>query len=336
MLNMSRFLAVFHARNKEFWRDKAALGWNLAFPMLLILGFSVIFSDKGQSELTIGLIQENKDATAFFQQIKHIDTVNYSDKEAGLNKLTHHKIDLLVDWNNAQYWVNTHSPQSYIAERMLLSFPHSLKKQSIESDAVGYIEWFLPGILSMNIMFSCLFGVGYVIVRYRKNGVLKRLKATPIKATEFIAAQITSRLLIVLSVTVFVFTACWWILELTIIGSLLNLFIITTLGALSLIALGLLIATRSESEEFTGGMLNFASWPMMFLSGVWFSLETTPKFIQLISQFLPLTHLIEASRKIMNDGAQLMDIKYHIVILLIMTLIFFMLSAFLFRWGESR
>ena len=48
----------------------------------------------------------------------------------------------------------------------------------------------------MNMMFSCLFGVGYVVVRYRKSGFLRRLSATPVTAFEFGAAQVLSRLLV--------------------------------------------------------------------------------------------------------------------------------------------
>ena len=65
---------------------------------------------------------------------------------------------------------------------------------SVSGRAIRYVDWLLPGVLGMNMMFSCLFGVGYVIVRYRKNGFLKRLNATPLKAFEFIAAQVASRL----------------------------------------------------------------------------------------------------------------------------------------------
>ena len=53
----------------------------------------------------------------------------------------------------------------------------------------------------MNMMFSCLFGVGYVVVRYRKSGFLKRLHATPLTAFEFLTAQVLSRLVLILFVT---------------------------------------------------------------------------------------------------------------------------------------
>ena len=66
----------------------------------------------------------------------------------------------------------------------------SFVRQEVEGEEIRYVDWLIPGILSMNMMFSSLFGVGYVIVRYRKNGVLRRLKATPLKAYEFLMAQV--------------------------------------------------------------------------------------------------------------------------------------------------
>ena len=65
----------------------------------------------------------------------------------------------------------------------------------------------------MNMMFSCLFGVGYVIVRYRKNGVLRRLKATPLSAFEFLLAQVASRLFLVMVTTLVVYLGALWALD---------------------------------------------------------------------------------------------------------------------------
>ena len=71
--------------------------------------------------------------------------------------------------------------------------------------AVRYVDWLFPGILGMNMMFSCLFGVGYVVLRYRKSGFLKRLHATPLTAFEFLSAQVLSRLSLILFVTVLLY-----------------------------------------------------------------------------------------------------------------------------------
>ncbi len=70
-----------------------------------------------------------------------------------------------------------------------------------------------------------------------------------------------------------------------------------------MIALGLTIAARFASEELVGGLLNLLTWPMMLLSGVWFSLEGSPRWVQWVADIFPLTQVIEAARAVMLDGA---------------------------------
>ena len=70
-----------------------------------------------------------------------------------------------------------------------------------------------------------------------------------------------------------------------------------------MIALGLTIAARFSSEELVGGLLNLLTWPMMLLSGIWFSLEGSPRWVQWIAHVFPLTHALDAARAVMLDGA---------------------------------
>lgn len=292
-----RFLAVLIARNHEFFRDCAALAWNLIFPILLVVGFAFIFSGDCKALYKIGVLTDIIETSNNHKvmTLKHIEFVSYDEKSFAMNKLRQHKIDLLVDFEQKTYWVNQSSSSGYITEKLLLASSPNYQRKAIEGKEIRYLDWVVPGILGMNMMFSCLFGVGYVIVRYRKNSVLKRLHATPLRPIEFLTAQVCSRLLIVMSLSSGIFIGCNLIFDFYILGSLIDLFIIALLGTVSLISLGLLIAARSESEEFTGGMLNVASWPMMMLSGVWFSLEGSPEFIQTLSQLIPLTHMLEAA-----------------------------------------
>lgn len=60
-------------------------------------------------------------------------------------------------------------------------------------------------MVAMNIMFSCLWGVGWTIVNQRKKGILRRLKATPLRAYEYLLAQLVSRLMISMTVSFLVF-----------------------------------------------------------------------------------------------------------------------------------
>src|SRR5207249_448945 len=93
-----------------------------------------------------------------------------------------------------RYWVNTDSPKGYIVEKLLLAAEPAAVREPVSGAAVRYVDWLFPGILGMNMMFSCPFGGGYVVLRYRKSGFLKRLHATPLSAFEFLSAQVLSRL----------------------------------------------------------------------------------------------------------------------------------------------
>jgi ABC-2 type transport system permease protein len=202
----------------------------------------------------------------------------------------------------------------------------------VSGDAVRYVDWLFPGILGMNLMFGCIFGVGYVVLRYRKTGFLKRLHATPLTAFEFLTAQVLSRLVLTAVVTSILFIGIGTIIDFHVAGSMLLLFLLMLLGALSMIALGLTVAARVSSEEMVGGILNFLSWPMMLLSGVWFSLEGSPQWVQWIAQIFPLTHLLDAARAVMIDGAGIAAISNHLIYLAVTAVAFLAFGAWSFRW----
>jgi ABC-type multidrug transport system permease subunit len=177
--------------------------------------------------------------------------------------------------------------------------------------------------------------VGYVVVRYRKNGFLKRLQATPLRPIEFIGAQVASRLMLIMVITVLVYVGTRYLIGFRMQGSHLALFIVATLGAVSMISLGLLVAARVSSEELAGGVLNLLSWPMMLLSGVWFSMEGAHPFMQQVSRVLPLTHVLDAARAIMLDGAGIWEVRAHLAVLAGMSAAFLLLGAWIFRWRAA-
>jgi ABC-type multidrug transport system permease subunit len=186
----------------------------------------------------------------------------------------------------------------------------------------------------MNIMFSSLFGVGYVIVRYRRSGVLKRLKATPVTAFEYLTAQLVSRVLILLATTFVVWFGCDLLFSFNMQGSYFDAFVVFLAGSVCLVCLGLVVACRGTSEELANGFINFISWPMMFLSGVWFSIEGASSWVQNVAKVLPLTHFLSAVRKIINDGATLSDVSVEIFILCVMSLLFLSIGSLLFSWTK--
>ncbi|MDW7773574.1 MAG: ABC transporter permease [Desulfobulbaceae bacterium] len=343
-----RIWAMFKARNYEFFRDKAAFGWNFLFPFLIIAGFGIIFGGRDYSGFKVGVFPSPAQVafadTALpqkFIETENIEFVGFRNLEDGLEKLQHHRIDFLVqlDSPDRKYWVLDSSPKGYIVERLFQAglIPEDEtygERVEVKGDEIRYIDWLFPGILAMNMMFSALWGVGYIIVRYRKNGVLKRLKATPLTPFEYLTAQAMSRIFLLIFTIVIVWLGSDLLFSFHVAGSYLDLFIVFFIGSLSLTSIGLLLAARGISEEFTSGALNFIAWPMMFLSEVWFSLEGSPQWVKAFSQVLPLTHLLQAARKIMNDGATLVEVSGECFIMLATTLVLLVLAALLFSWNE--
>ena len=330
-MNIKRFLALLSARNKEFIRDRSALSWNLLMPVLIIAGLAVTFSSDFTDQYKVGVV--SGDTSHLFLQTKHVEFIDIDDIERAKVKVQRHQLDMLLDLNNKQYWINDESPNGYLVEKIMqATTTEALQKQTVSGDKIRYVDWVLPGVLAMNMMFSALFGVGYVIVRYRKNGMLKRLKATPVTAFEYLSVQIVSRMILIMAITIVVFYGTNIFIGYAMHGSHLLLFLVFAIGATSLISLSLIVAARTTSEETAGGLLNLFTWPMMFLSGVWFSLEGTNPIMQQIAEVLPLTHVTTAARAIMIDGAGIIDISYHLMVLVVQSVVFLLIGTYMFRW----
>ena len=332
---LKRFLALLSARNKEFIRDRSSLSWNILMPVLIVAGFAFAFSGEYIEKYKVGVVEPAQQHSVFteFLKTRYIEFIPIKNTKRAMVKVERHQLDMLIAPENGRYWINQESPNGYLVEKILLGSAGSgLVKETLSGKPIRYVDWVIPGILSMNIMFSGLFGVGYVIVRYRKNGMLKRLKATPVTALEYLSAQVVSRLILIMAITVFIFYATNYFIDYAMYGSHLSLFLVFALGAISMISLGLVMAARLTSEEMAGGLLNLISWPMMFMSGVWFSLEGTNPIMQKLAVIFPLTHVTAAARAIMIDGASLMDVSTHLLVLIVQSLLFLLIGALAFKW----
>ncbi len=304
-------------------------------PVFLVFGFAFAFSGSGSPMFKAGVIGQ-ADKSLAFMETKQIQFIPYvrgpAERQTPEDLLARHQIDMIIDFSDASVTFNSLSDKSMLLKQLFSVHGQSFALKTVSGKAVRYVDWFVPGIIGMNIMFSCLMGVGFVIVRYRKNGVLKRLKATPIGALNFIGAQAASRLSIVLFTSVFVYAGTNFFLRFLMLGSYLNLLLLMVLGSLCMISLGLVFAARIRNEELAGGLFNIVTFPMLAFSGVFFSLEGSPPILRTIGNAFPLTHFITAARKIMLEGAGLQAIAPELLILGVLTAVFLITASLLFRW----
>tara|TARA_R110001592_G_scaffold363352_3_gene684927 strand:- start:2073 stop:3143 length:1071 start_codon:yes stop_codon:yes gene_type:complete len=356
---MKQIYALWMARNREYYRDKGSLFWSFIATPFIVIILALAFSSEGQEIFRAGHFSpepatnvtpslERTKLLHVFSNEPTIQIIEYNNLEDAIRRVQFHQLDILISTEDpARYWVNTESAKGRLLEKLLIMEPLAQgqappynnrprwQREETKGHQIRYIDWVIPGILAMNMMFSGLWGIGYVIVRYRKNGVLKRLQATPLTAWQFLLSQALSRLTIMLTVTTLVFFICNLFIDFMMIGSYLLLLLIAIVGNLAIISISLLMAARTSSEELANGLLNLISFPMLLLSELWFSLDDAPQWLQDVSLILPLTHLVKAARNVMLEGASLNDIAPQLVILALMTAVFITLAGALFRWHND-
>ena len=118
-MNFKRFFAVFRARNIEFFRDRSSLGWNLLFPILMLVGLSFVFSGDGKAVYKVGVVNIASVQSTFIET-RYVEFIDYEDKSSATLKLEQHAIDFLVDFSDKSYWVNQGSPNSYLIEKIFI------------------------------------------------------------------------------------------------------------------------------------------------------------------------------------------------------------------------
>ncbi len=339
--SLTRLLAILRARLREFYRDTASWAWNLLMPVLILIGFAFIFSGDTQPLYRLAVIGDPQLMDSLLRDADFVERIRLSPtaRDQALVKLQRHQYDLLLDVTvePPRYWINSQSDKGRVMEQLLLNRPAvndgRFQRAEVSGKDLRYVDWVMPGVLAMNMMFSCLWGVGWVVVRYRKNGVLRRLQATPLTAFEFLSAQVLARMVIVVFVTSAVIIGANALVGFVMRGSWWTLALVFTTGALCLTSLGLIVATRLKTEEVAEGLLNLMSWPMMILSGVWFSMESAHPVAQAISAALPLTWLVDAARRVMLDGAGVAEVAGDLMLMSLTTLLLLGVSARLFRWS---
>ncbi len=195
-----------------------------------------------------------------------------------------------------------------------------------------YIDFLIPGLLGMNLMGSAIWGMGFAIVDARRKKLMKRLVATPMPRHYYLLSFLLSRLLLLVVEVGVLLGFGALVFGVPVRGSLLDLALLCVLGSLSFSALGLLIASRARTIEAASGLMNTVMMPMWIVSGVFFSAQRFPDFVQPIIKALPLTAAIDALRTNMLQGASLAQLAPQMGVLAAWLMVCFGLALKLFRW----
>ena len=192
---------------------------------------------------------------------------------------------------------------------------------------IKYIDFLVPAILGMTIMMSCMMGMGATIAGERETGELARLFMTPTSVSTVIGGKIAAKLLIELVRALILIFMAVLLFNVSIKGGFLQTFIVLVIGALCFVGFGIMLSARTSTQEDYAQISLPFSMPMMFVSGVFYPIETMPWILQKLAYIFPLTYLNDAMRGIMLKGQTLGDVWFDLVVLLGFTLLFFIIGV---------
>jgi ABC-2 type transport system permease protein len=188
---------------------------------------------------------------------------------------------------------------------------------------IEYIDFLVPAVLAMTVMMSCMMGMGQSIAGERETGELARLFMTPTSVATVVGGKIISKLIIETVRAMILLVAAFLLFGITIHGNVFLAIGLLVLGALCFVGFGMMIsATASTQEDYTQ-MVMPLTMPMMFVSGVFYPIETMPWIFQKIAYLFPLTYLNDAMRGVMLKGSGIGDIWIDIVVLSAFLIVFF-------------
>jgi ABC-2 type transport system permease protein len=208
----------------------------------------------------------------------------------------------------------------------------TIEKVGIEALNIRYIDFLVPGIVAMMIMSNNMNGVAGQISAWRERGILRRMQGTRLKASTFIAAQITARLLLNGTQALLVVLIANLIFDINVAGSWLALIFFIVLGTLAFMSIGFIIAGMAKNPESAGPIAGFVSFPLLFLGGVFFPINNMPELIQPIVKVLPIAHLTSALRETMNIGTSIFALGTETLILGIWLVGGFAVASWVFKW----
>ncbi len=353
---------------KMLYRDRQALFWALAFPVIFTVVFG-LFDFTATPEATFAVVVERETpvSEALVNGLGRTESFTVEtadDLRRARGRLRDGEVDVVVAvpeveappmgpgagtnvevlYNESNADVNSFALGA--VERVVnglnlrlagvTSPPVTVEEEGVAGKTVEYYDFLLPGLVAMGVMNFSITGMSVAIAQYREKRILKRILATPLRPSRFLTAQVLARLVLavvqaglILAVGVFVFGA-------NVYGNVAWIFVLATVANLIFLNIGFAIAGRVANPDAAQGVASAVALPMMFLSGVFFPTDTLPSILRSVVRFFPLTPLIEALRTVSVEGQSITATGPQLLLLGSWILASFAIAGAAFRFGGNR
>jgi ABC-2 type transport system permease protein len=362
---MTALTALTIANIKSYVRDRAALFWTLAFPLIFIFMFGFIFQGGGDSSLTLGWVDKDGSAAsgqlqAAFEAPDGIELV-IADEAAALGQMREGQLDAVIEipagYGDAvgaaaagtggptNVVVYTDPSRSNLVATVYQAVGSVLgvvnlggrpplvipQPETLQTENLNFISYFVPSMLGLSVMQVGIFAA-IPLVADREKLILKRLAATPLRRWQLVGSNVLMRLLIALIQAVIIIGVGVLFFGVEITGPFPLSIVFIVLGAVSFLALGYVVASFASTEDSANGMTSVIQFPMMFLSGTFFPIDQMPDALQAVARVIPLTYLSDALRQVMVGGAAFAPLWVCFAVLVGWLVVCFAIAARKFRW----
>lgn len=339
-------------RWREFKREPSAMFFVVFMPLLWMVILGLAFSNSKPEVYSVGILKE-KSSQVLQDQGKSL--VSYLDDHeqvkirlGGLRDvklwLKRGEILLFVQESvpgKVSYSFDPHNPEAKRAQLFvddLIQRLHGRNDPVISAiepiTAVGsrYIDFLIPGLLALSLLTTSLFGTGMTIVANRRENLLKRMCATPMNPYEYIISHIFGRYFIFVVEFLTIMITGILLFGFQVQGNWLSFLIVGLVGTACFTSLSILCGAKTNNTSTYNGINNLITLPMMMLSGIWFSRNHYPDWLEGILGYLPLSACVDALRKVSLEGASLSQVSPELLLLLAYGLICTVVAKVNFRW----
>jgi len=372
--------AITKGSLRAITRSPSAMIFSFIFPFIFILVFGFIGGGGSMQSFKVVIDKHSDTSNVLYQAITSMETIKVmhyaSDEEmkADLNKgrlagilLITKSTDATANPYSLVLKSTTSSNDKWPQLKSMLENTVNKISNSVYKNRQSYadfnfnpqtdietvreyktIDFILPGQLGFSLLSAGVFGVAFMFFNLRNTLVLKRFFATPINRTFIILGEGLSRVIFQLITAVVIISAGYFFFGFTLIHGFQTFFdmmVLSFFGLLVFMGFGFIVSGIAKNDSTIPPFANLITLPQFLLGGTFFSTDSFPKWLQPISNAMPLTHLNEAMRKVAFEGQSVWKVTtasftlfnntYNVSILLILLLwgvVVYFFAVKVFKW----
>ena len=349
-----RTIAIAKKVIKELLRDKRTLALMFIAPVFIMWLMNLMFSASTTVNVKLATQDLPTGLVTKMDELDHVDIETYQDLDQAKEALANEKVDAVISYKDGEYQVdyaNTDASKTSMirqvlrtsiasegTDQLLSRIKQDLPQLKLDAKApeikesyqygdknTGFFARMIPILIGFVVFFFVFLISGMALLKERTSGTLERLLATPVKRSEIVYGYMLSYGIIAIFQTAVVVLAAIWLLDVEVVGNILNVIIVNVVLALVALAFGILLSTLAKSEFQMMQFIPLVIMPQLFFSGI-IPLSSMGEWAPTVGKFLPLTYSGDAISQIILYGHNLGDILSNLGVLMIFLIILTILN----------